>query len=87
MTVFLFQILLSLTAIAAHCTILYGQPLQHHRRVHHRLFQAHGRYAPARITPAPPVSPRFHLRIDLFTAPAKKVSPATTGASSPRFFH
>ena len=71
MAVFLFQILLFLTAIAAPCTILYGQPLQHHRRVHHGLFQAPGRYAPALITLAPPVSPRFHLRIELFTAPAK----------------
>ena len=64
MTVSLFQTSLSLTAIAAHCIILCGQPLQHHRRVHHRLHRAHGRCVPAPTTLALPISPRSHLLVD-----------------------
>ena len=47
----------------------------HRSSLHHSVWTA---------TSAPSSS---HLRIELFTAPAKKVSPATTGASSPRFSH
>ena len=65
MTVSLFQTSLHLTAIAAHCIILCGQPLQHHRRVHHRVHRAHGHYVPALITLALPIGPRFHLHLDL----------------------
>ena len=80
LTIGLFQTSLTPTAIAAPCTNLFGQPLQHRHRVHPRLLRAHGSCAPAQTTPALPVSPKSHLHIELFTAP-KKVNPATTTVS------
>ena len=72
MTVSLFQTSLPPTAIAAHCIILCGQPLQHHRRVHHRVHRAHGRYVPALITLALPISPRSHLHLDFLRLQKKR---------------
>ena len=69
------QTSLSLTAIAAHCANLYGQPLQHHRRVHHRLPRAHGRYVPALVTQALLTSSMSHLCVEFYSS--EKSAPST----------